>query len=226
MQREGPPGWSGFESMFIDWKPHPPIPDWLSDVIPGWVGVFAFYELESLRQSSWWPIQSGMQEARKKLWGQAMLLLSPALSDRFKSLLGRKPPEKGASFSECLLELLSVPGKRQLSQHKNRGEIPHSQFCLLTPLLISQTMKEVWYQELWACPCSTTVDFVIRQAGFESMFIDWKPPPPIPDWLSNVLPSLIEKLHALGKESSQLNLAAVDQLFLRMSECLQQDGIR
>ncbi len=37
------------------------------------------------------------------------------------------------------------------------------------------------------------------QAGFESMFIDWKPPPPIPDWLSDVVPPSIEKLYALGK---------------------------
>ncbi len=33
-----------------------------------------------------------------------------------------------------------------------------------------------------------------------------KPPPLIPDWLSDVLPPSIEKLHALGKESSQFNL--------------------
>jgi hypothetical protein len=37
------------------------------------------------------------------------------------------------------------------------------------------------------------------KAGLESMFIDWKPPPPIPDQLSDVLPPSIEKLNALGK---------------------------
>ena len=46
-----------------------------------------------------------------------------------------------------------------------------------------------------------------RTAGFESMYIDCKKTlPPIPDRLSDVLPPSIEKLHALGKESSQLNL--------------------
>ncbi len=50
VQREGPAGWAGFESMFIDWKPPPLIPDRLSDVLPGWVwGFFTFYELESSR---------------------------------------------------------------------------------------------------------------------------------------------------------------------------------
>ncbi len=43
---------------------------------------------------------------------------------------------------------------------KEGGEIPHSQFCLLTPLLISQTTKEVWYQELWAPHHTTTVEWV------------------------------------------------------------------
>jgi hypothetical protein len=38
-----------------------------------------------------------------------------------------------------------------------------------------------------------------RWVGLESMFIDWKPPPLIPDRLSNVLPLSIEKLYALGK---------------------------
>jgi hypothetical protein len=33
MQREGPVGWAGFESMFIDWKPPPPILDRLSNVL-------------------------------------------------------------------------------------------------------------------------------------------------------------------------------------------------
>jgi hypothetical protein len=36
-------------------------------------------------------------------------------------------------------------------------------------------------------------------AGFESMFIDWKPPPPILNRLSDVLLPSIEKLHAFGK---------------------------
>jgi hypothetical protein len=44
------------------------------------------------------------------------------------------------------------------------------------------------------------------RAGFESMFIDWTPPPLIPDWLSNVLPPSIKKLHVLKRESSQLKL--------------------
>ncbi len=57
MQREGPAGWAGFESMFIDWKPPPPIPDWLSDVLPGRVwGFFTFYELELSRLLLWWLI--------------------------------------------------------------------------------------------------------------------------------------------------------------------------
>ena len=48
------------------------------------------------------------------------------------------------------------------------------------------------------------------------MFIDWKKnPPPIPDQLSNVLPPSIEKLHALGKESSQLNLKKGGNLMQR-----------
>jgi hypothetical protein len=40
MQREGPAGRAGFESMFIDWNPPPPILDWLSNVLPGWVWGF------------------------------------------------------------------------------------------------------------------------------------------------------------------------------------------
>jgi hypothetical protein len=34
LQREGPVGWAGFESMCIDWKPSPPILDQLSNVLP------------------------------------------------------------------------------------------------------------------------------------------------------------------------------------------------
>jgi hypothetical protein len=30
-----------------------------------------------------------------------------------------------------------------------------------------------------------------RWAGLESMFIDWKPPTPILDWLSDVLPGWV-----------------------------------
>ncbi len=50
IQRVGLAGRAGFESMFIDWNPPSPIPDWLSDMLPGWVlGFFTFFELESSR---------------------------------------------------------------------------------------------------------------------------------------------------------------------------------
>ena len=40
----------------------------------------------------------------------------------FKSFLGSKPPwKRWESFSECLLRLLSVPGKRHSAQHKQGG---------------------------------------------------------------------------------------------------------
>ncbi len=97
-------------------------------VLPGWVwGCFTFYELESSRLLSWWSIRSGMWEARKwNCWSKQCCKLSIALPHSFGSLLGRTPPWKRQdSFLECLLRLLSIPGKGP-------------------PLLISQTTKEVW----------------------------------------------------------------------------------
>jgi hypothetical protein len=51
-------------------------------------------------------------------------------------------------------------GKRQLAQHKRGGGIPPLTICLFASLLISQITKEVRYQELQACHCSTTVGCV------------------------------------------------------------------
>ncbi len=47
--------------------------------------------------------------------------------------------------------------------------------------------------------CNMQREDPARWAGFKSMFIDWKLPPLILDWLADVLPPSIEKLHAFGK---------------------------
>ncbi len=52
-----------------------------------------FYERELSRLSLRWPnLIWDVGGQRIKLWGQTMLLLLPALSQSFESLLGRKPP--------------------------------------------------------------------------------------------------------------------------------------
>ncbi len=71
---------------------------------------------------------------KMKFWGQTMLLLSPALSQSFEGLLGTKPPWKGAvKFSECLLELLSLPEKDIWPNTKKGGGKPltHNFACSL-----------------------------------------------------------------------------------------------
>jgi len=128
MQREVLPDWLCLNQCLLIGKPPPPIPDQLSDVLPGWVwGCFTFYELESSRLSSRRSIRSGMREARKWNYGSKQCCCYCQRSaPHFREHSGRNPPlEKAGSFSECLLRLLSIPGKGP-------------------PLLISQTTKEVW----------------------------------------------------------------------------------
>ena len=98
MQREGSVSvrLAGFESMFIDWKPPPPIPDWLFNVLPGWVwGFFTFYKLKSLRLFPRRPIRSGMPEARNWISvasnDAAVASLRP---DSFESFPGGKKHRK------------------------------------------------------------------------------------------------------------------------------------
>ncbi len=85
-----------------------------------------------------------------------MLPLSSALSQKFWEPPGKTTTMKKGSKVLRMPSWTSVRGI--WSNLKKRGEIPYSQFCLLAPLLISQTTKEVWYQELWACRQSTTVE--------------------------------------------------------------------
>ena len=123
---------------------------------------------------------------------------------QFQEPSGKNPtPLKKVVMFLSMPSQALVPGKGHLAQHKKGGSSPppppaHSQICLLAPLLISQTTKEVWYQELQAHCHSTTVDcvkYIINMkyatcsmqreatagwAGLESMFIDWKTPSPDP----------------------------------------------
>ncbi len=81
---------------------------------------------------------------KKKLWEQAMLLLSPALSLQFRRSSGEKTPL-------WRIRRIRMPSQTPIHTRKGAfgptqkikkgGEVlpAHSQFCLLTPLLISQT---------------------------------------------------------------------------------------
>ena len=86
----------GLNQCFLIEKNPPPIPDpdWLSDVLPGWVwGFFTFYELESSRLLSRRSIQFGMREARKGNCGSKQCcLLFQLCPHSFGSILGRTSP--------------------------------------------------------------------------------------------------------------------------------------
>ncbi len=202
---EGVSCWTGWVWINVYWleKPPPPISDWLSNVLPEWVWGFFYFlwtrvvETIAAAVDSIWDV--GGQ--KKKLWAQAMLLLSTALFLQFWRSSGEKTPL-------WQIRRIRMPSQtpirtrkrafRPTQKIKRGGGVPpaHSQFCLLTPFLISQTTKEVWYQEFWACRRSTTVDcvkYIVNMkyaisnmqrecpagwAGFESMFIDWKNPLP------------------------------------------------
>jgi len=74
---------------------------------------------------------------------------------------GRRPPPKKA---ECLLGLPSF-SEGERAQHEKRGEDGHPpppthNFVTCTPLLTSQTTKEVRYQAIQAHRDSTPVDSV------------------------------------------------------------------
>jgi hypothetical protein len=106
-------------------------------------------------------------------------------------------------------------GKRHLAQHKKWRENPqltifptHSSPHLpnnkrsLVPGASSSSSLDISrmckvYNEYETCNMQR--EGPAGRAGFELMFIDWKPPPPISDRLSNVLPPSIEKLNALRK---------------------------
>jgi hypothetical protein len=81
---------------------------------------------------------------KRKLWEQTMLLAVPALSPQFRKHSGEKTPlEKAVTFLRMPSQTPIIPGKGHSAQHEEKGggSIPpaHSQFCLLTPLLTSQT---------------------------------------------------------------------------------------
>jgi hypothetical protein len=62
---------------------------------------------------------------KMKLWGQTMLLLSPALSQSFKSLLGRKTtPQKGGKVLRMPSRTPICAGEWHLAQHKKGGGNP------------------------------------------------------------------------------------------------------
>ncbi len=120
MQRGGPDLRAGFESMFIDWEPPPPIPDWIPMCFHFYFLWTRVVEIVVAANLIW---DAGDQKIT--LWGQTMLLLSPALSQSFESLLGRKSPwKKAAKFSECLLGLLSMPKRGIWPNTKKRGRNP------------------------------------------------------------------------------------------------------
>jgi hypothetical protein len=90
-------------------------------------------------------VTSSVPKVSELLWGE-------------KPPLANKKDQNTFSDSYPYLERGILPN----TKNKEGGGVPpaHSQFRLLTPLLISQTMKEVWYQELQACHRLTTVDCV------------------------------------------------------------------
>ena len=89
-------------------------------------------------------IRFGMQEARKDNCGSKQCcLLSPALSPQFRKHSGEKPPGKGGNISQNAFSDSYPYPERGIWPNTKRGggSLPptHSQFCLLTSLLISQT---------------------------------------------------------------------------------------
>jgi hypothetical protein len=123
-------GWVWINVLLIG-KPPPPISDRLSDVL--WTRVVV------ATVNSIWDV--GGQEM--KLWGQALLLLSSSSKDFLRG--GKPPPPKKV---ECLLRLPSIFGKEKSPMQKKGGRgsstPAHSQFCLLPPLLTSQTRAGVF----------------------------------------------------------------------------------
>ena len=103
-------GWVWINVLLIG-KPATPIPDRLSDVLPGWVwGFFTFCELElSLRRSIW----SGMWEAQKEIVRTSNA--AAVLSFRDRHLGEGNPPYEEA---ECFLWLLSFSEKGERDQYE------------------------------------------------------------------------------------------------------------
>jgi len=131
-------GWVWINVLLIGKTP-PPIPDRLSDVLPEWVwGFFTFYELESsLRRS----IRSGMREARKRnCEGKHCCCCSHPPKTFFAGGGGEPPLQKVRMPSQTPIHLRKGE-KAQCEKMGGKGSSPtaHSQFCLLHPLLTSQT---------------------------------------------------------------------------------------
>ena len=106
--------------------------------------TFTFYELESPRLLLRRSIRFGMREARKRNCGIKQLL-SPALSPQFRRPSGEKTHlEKAVKFLRMPSQAPTIRTQKGAfgpTRKKGGGSLPptHSQFCLLTSLLISQT---------------------------------------------------------------------------------------
>ena len=118
-----------------------------SSTLTPWHSFFTFYELELSRLLSRRSIRFGMQEARKGNCGSKQCcLLSPALSPQFWKHSGEKTPwKRRLRFSECLLRLLSVPGKGHLTQPEKKGGGPSP------PSLLSSSPEQGWQMAKLIC---------------------------------------------------------------------------
>jgi hypothetical protein len=110
-------------------------------------------------------------------------------------------------FSECLLRLLFYVGKRHLAQHERGGgnppltilpahsspHLPNNKRSLVPGALSSSSHNNSRMSKLYneCAICNMQRKGFAGRAGFESMFIDRKPPPPIPDHLFDLLPGWV-----------------------------------
>ena len=129
-------GWVWINVLLIG-KPPPPIPDRLSDVLPGWVwGFFTFCELElSLRRSIW----SGMWEAQKEIVRASNAAAVLSFQDRL--LGGGGTPLRRGRMLSLTPVLFGKRGKRPI--WKVHPPPPTHNF---TSALLSSPPKQIWWR--------------------------------------------------------------------------------